>query len=138
MNRNPAYTPYHPRWHRHRVSTYWWLERRSYFLFILRELTSLAVAWFVAFLLLLVRAVSGGAAGYQVFLEWARDPIVLALNLACFLFVCLHAVTWFNLAPQAMVVRVAGRRLPGWIIAASNYAALAATTGLVLALLLWM
>jgi hypothetical protein len=37
-----------------------------------------------------------------------------------------------------MVVRVAGRRLPGWIIAASNYAALAATTGLVLALLLWM
>jgi succinate dehydrogenase subunit C len=136
MNRNAAYTPYHPRWHRRRVSTYWWLGRRSYFLFILREVSSLAVGWFVAFLLLLVRAVSGGAVRYQDFLEWARHPVVLALNIACFLFVCLHAVTWFNLAPQAMVVRVGGTRVPGWVIAASNYAALAATTAVVVALLL--
>ena len=136
MNRNVAYTPYHPRWHRQHVSTYWWLERRSYFLFILREVSSLAVGWFVAFVLLLVRALSGGAAGYQAFLEWARHPFVLAIDIGCFLFVCLHAVTWFNLAPQAMVVRVAGTRVPGWIIAASNYAALATTTAVVAALLL--
>ena len=136
MHRNAAYTPYHPRWHRQRVSTYWWLGRRSYFLFILRELSSVAVAWFVVCLLLLVRAAGGGAAGYQHFLEWARQPIVLALDVVCFAFVCLHAVTWFNLAPQAMVVRVAGWRVPGWFIAASNYAALAATTAVVLALLL--
>ena len=136
MNRNAAYTPYHPRWHRQRVSTYWWLGRKSYFLFILREVSSVAVGWFVAFLLLLVRAVSGGPAGYQDFLDWARHPVVLALNIGCFAFVCLHAVTWFNLAPQAMVVRVAGRRVPGWIIAASNYAALATTTAVVVALLL--
>jgi fumarate reductase subunit C len=136
MNRNAAYTPYHPRWHRQRVSTWWWLGRRSYFLFILRELSSLAVAWFVGVLLLLVRAVSGGAPRYEQFLEWARHPVVLALNIACFAFVCLHVVTWFNLAPQAMVVRVGGWRVPGWIIAASNYAALAATTAIVLALLL--
>ena len=31
MNRNAAYTPYHPRWHRQRVSTYWWLQAPSYF-----------------------------------------------------------------------------------------------------------
>jgi succinate dehydrogenase subunit C len=136
MKENAAYTPYHPRWHRQRVSTYWWLGRRSYFLFILRELSSLAVAWFVACLLLLVRAAGDGAVGYQHFLEWARQPIVLALNIACFAFVCLHAVTWFNLAPQAMVVRVGGWRVPGWLIAVSNYAALAATTAVVLALLL--
>ena len=137
MNQHAAYTPYHPRWHRTRVSTYWWLGRRSYFLFILRELSSLAVAWFVACFLLLVHAVSGGAAAYQQFLEWTRHPGVLALDIAAFAFVCLHAVTWFNLAPQAMVVRVGATRVPGWMIAASNYAALAATTALVLALLLW-
>ena len=136
MNQHAAYTPYHPRWHRTRVSTYWWLGRRSYFLFILRELSSLAVAWFVACLLLLVRAVSGGAAAYQQFLEWTRHPVVLALDGAAFAFVCLHAVTWFNLAPQAMVVRVGATRVPGWMIAASNYAALAAMTALVLGLLL--
>jgi fumarate reductase subunit C len=136
MNQQPAYTPYHPRWHRTRVSTYWWLGRLSYFLFILRELSSLAVAWFVAWLLLLVRAVSAGVPTYQQFLEWMGHPVVLTLNIACFAFVCLHTVTWFNLAPQAMVVHVAGRRVPGWIIAASNYAALAVVTIVVLGLLL--
>ena len=56
---------------------------------------------------------------------------MLALNIVGFAFVCLHAVTWFNLAPQAMVVRVAGRRVPGWMIAVSNYAALATTAVIV-------
>ena len=32
-------------------------------------------------------------------------------------FAVFHAVTWFNLAPQAMVVHVAGRRLPRFLIA---------------------
>ena len=31
------YTDYHPRWLRRHVSTYWWLEKGSYFAFILRE-----------------------------------------------------------------------------------------------------
>jgi fumarate reductase subunit C len=136
MNQNPAYTPYHPRWDRKRVSTYWWLERRSYFLFILRELSSLAVAWFVVWLLLLVRAVSAGPPAYGQFLEWMGHPVVLALDVVAFAFLCLHAVTWFNLAPQAMVVHVAGTRVPGWIIAASNYAALAGVAIVVLVLLL--
>ena len=136
MSQQPAYTPYHPRWHRTRVSTWWWLGRWSYFLFILRELTSLAVLWFVVWLILLVRASIGGRPAYQQFLEWAGSPVLLALNVVCFALVCLHAVTWFNLAPQAMVVRVAGRRVPGWCIAASNYAALAGVTAVVLGLLL--
>ena len=48
MSSTPSYTLYHPRWHRTRVSTYWWLGRRRYFLFILRELSSVFVAWAVA------------------------------------------------------------------------------------------
>ena len=136
MSSETAYTTYHPRWHRRRVSTYWWLGRWSYFVFILRELTSVAVAWFVVWLLLLVDAAAGGPAAYQQFLESARTPLLLALNVVSLVFVCLHAVTWFNLAPQAMVVRVAGRRVPGWCVAASNYAALAVVTAIVLGLFL--
>jgi len=34
------YTAYHPRWLRPHVSTYWWLRKRSYFAFILREISS--------------------------------------------------------------------------------------------------
>ena len=122
MKQDTPYTPYHPRWYRTRVSTYWWLERRSYFLFILRELSSLAVAWFVVYILMLVSAVSGGDETYQRFLGWSRTPFALFLNVGSFVFVVLHAITWFNLAPQAMVVKVAGKRVPGFLIAASNYA----------------
>ena len=60
MSERPIYTEYHPRWYRTRVSTWWWLKRRPYLAFILRELSSVFVAWSVVFLLLLVAAVSGG------------------------------------------------------------------------------
>ena len=131
MSQQAAYTRYHPRWHRTRVSTWWWLGRWSYFLFILRELTSLAVLWFVVWLILLVRASIGGRPAYQQFLEWAGSPILLALNVLCFALVCLHVVTWFNLAPAAMVVNVGGRRVPDAIIVGGNYAAWAAASALI-------
>ena len=136
MNQQTTYTPYHPRWHRTRVSTYWWLERGSYFLFILRELSSLAVAWCVVYLLLLVAHVSEGDVVYQHFLEWSRTPFALFMNIGSFAFVMLHAITWFNLAPQAMVVKLGSRRVPGSLIAGSNYGAWVVVSLAILALLL--
>jgi succinate dehydrogenase subunit C len=126
-----SYTEYHPRWVRPHMSTYWWMQRASYLKFILRELSSIFVAWFVVFLLLLVRALSRGTLTYHQFLDWARHPGILLLNVVTLFFVVFHAVTWFNLAPQAMVVRVGGMRVPGPLIALSNYLAWAAITALV-------
>ena len=123
MSERPLYTEYHPRWYRPRVSTWWWLKRRPYLAFILRELSSVFVAWSVVFLLLLVAAVSGGEDSYRQFLAWAGGPLVVLLNAVSLLFVVFHAITWFNLAPKAMVMRWQGRRVPGAWIAASNYAA---------------
>jgi fumarate reductase subunit C len=122
-SRNPGYTPYHPRWLRPHISTYWWLSRGSYFAFIMRELSSVFVAWSVAYLLFLVHAVTQGETGYREFLDWSRRPVVLIGNLLALFFLIFHAITWFNLAPQAMVVHVGRRRVPGVLIAASNYAA---------------
>ena len=136
MNHRPAYTEYHPRWYRPRMSTYWWLGRWPYLTFITRELSSVFVAWSVVFLLLLVAALSGGEDGYRQFLAWAGRPVVVVLNFVSLFFVVFHAVTWFNLAPQAMVVRFRGQRVPGTWIAASNYAAWALVSALVAWLLL--
>jgi fumarate reductase subunit C len=121
MSGKPAYTEYHPQWYRPRMSTFWWLQRRSYFVFILRELSSVFVAWFVVFFLLLVRAVSRGDAAYQQFLDWSANPFVVLLNLVSFLFVVLHAVTWFNLAPKALIVRLRGNRVPPLWVAAAHF-----------------
>lgn len=136
MIEGPIYTDFHPRWLRRPVSTYWWLTRWSYLAFIVRELSSVFVAWFAVYLLWLVRAVAQGALSYERFLDWSAQPTVLLLNLVTVFFVIFHAITWFNLAPQAMVVRIRGKRMPGRLIAASNYAAWAVASALVAWLLI--
>ena len=124
--RSSSYTEYHPRWYRPRVSTWWWMGRWSYLKFILREISSVFVAWFIVELLMLIRALSSGQGAFQAygeFLIWLRNPVVVFLNLVSLFFVVFHAVTWFNLAAAAMVVRVKGKKIPGALIAGSNYAA---------------
>jgi fumarate reductase subunit C len=123
MSEIPAYTAHHPRWYRPRVSTYWWLWRWAYLKFILRELSSLAVAYFVVLLLLQLRALSHGPEAYVAFLQWLKAPHIIALNTVSLLFALFHTVTWFNLAPRAMAVRVRGKRVPDLLISGTNYAA---------------
>jgi fumarate reductase subunit C len=136
MNEPVAYTEFHPRWHRPRMSTWWWMKRSEYVVFILRELSSLGVAWFVVFLLLLVHSVREPDE-YDWFMDtFARHPLVLVLNAVSLVLVVFHAITWFNLAPQAMVVRMKGKRVPGWWIAGSNYAAWAVVSVVVAWILL--
>ena len=130
------YTEYHPRWLRPHVSTYWWLRKWSYFAFILREISSLFVAWSVAYLLLLIYAAGQGAAEYDAFLEWSRQPWVMAVNVSSLVLVAFHAVTWFNLAPQALVVHVGHKHVPGSLIAASNYVAWVVVSAIVAWLLI--
>lgn len=105
------------------IPIFWWLERRSYLVFVLRELSSVFVAWFVVYLLLLIHAVSGGSAEYERFLDRSGHWWVAAINVIALLFVLLHAVTWFGLAPKAIVVLRRGRRVPPPLIAAAHYAA---------------
>ena len=136
MSEAPRYTKHHPRWLRPKMSTYWWLQHRSYLSFTLRELSSLFVAWFVVYLLFLIRAVSQGEEGYRQFLDWSGHPLILLLNLVSLLFILLHAITWFNAAPQALSLRVAGKRVPDFWITASNYLGLIVASALVAWLLL--
>jgi hypothetical protein len=42
-------------------SRLWWGRRRSYALFVMRELSSVFVAWFVVYLLLLVGVIRGAS-----------------------------------------------------------------------------
>lgn len=114
---SPPYT----RLYKPKVRLLWWLSRRSYTLFVLRELSSVFVAWCVVYLLLLVRAVGGGPAEYQRFLDWSTSPWLVALNVVSLAFVLYHAVTFVNLTPKAMVVRLRGRRVPPRLLAGSMY-----------------
>jgi fumarate reductase subunit C len=116
------YTEFHPRWYRERVSTYWWMWQWRYMKFILRELSSVFVALFVIQTLLLLRALIAGPEAYGRFMHRLESPWMIVLNAVAFCFVLLHTITWFNLAPRAMAVRVRGKRVPEFLVAAPNYA----------------
>ena len=114
-------TPVHA--YRQPVDKYWWAKRRSYLLFMLREISCLFVAWSVVYVLLLVRAISAGPDSYGRFLDWSANPLVVSLNVVALIFLLLHAVTWFNLAPRAIVPHIRGRHVPARAVLAGHYAA---------------
>ncbi len=127
----PQYTEYHPRWYRKRVSTYWWLGRWPYLRFILRELTSLAVAYAVVLTLAQICALAAGPESYAELQQFLRNPLMVVVNLVALVFALFHTITWFNLAPSALAVRVGGKRLPDAAVAAPNYIAWLAVTAAV-------
>jgi len=115
------YTEFHPRWYRPQVSVYWWLGQRQYLKFILRELSSVFVAIFVMTTLLQLYALKGGPQAYAEFESSLQSPLVITMNAIGFVFIVFHAITWFNLAPSAMPVRLGGKRVPEFLVAAPSY-----------------
>ena len=130
------YTPYHPRWYRRPVSTYWWMQQWSYFRFVLRELTSLGVAYSCVILLCFIRALSRGPEAYEALLRRLASPVVILFTSISLLLVLFHTITWFSLSAHAMAVRVGGKRIPGVLITASNYVAWLVVSGILAWLLL--
>lgn len=118
-----TYTTYPPKGYRVRMSTYWWLGRWPYLKFILREISSIFVAWFVIETLLQINALIDGPEAWIEMQDFFAKPVVIAINVVSLFFVIFHAVTWFNLAPKAMAVRVGGKRVPGILIAGPQYIA---------------
>ena len=116
----PAYT-YHPRWLRRRVSTYWWLSRngptsRS----VLREGSCLLRRPVRRLPASLIRRVLMGTRPTRNSSPGPRVQLVLLLNIVSFLFLILHAVTFFDAAPRALVVHVGKRRVPERLIGPSR------------------
>jgi fumarate reductase subunit C len=119
----PPYTLNHPRWYRKRVSTYWWLQRWEYLRFVLREISSVFVAWFVVLTIAQLFAMSRGSNDYNEFLDFLKNPFIIAFNVISFCFVLFHSITWFNLSARAMSIRIGGKKVPGFFISGPNFAA---------------
>lgn len=136
MSHYPRYRKYYPAQYQAPKPLFWWVRKASYMKFITRELTSLFVAGVVVELVLLVRALAHSPAAYASFQAWLASPVALVLHALAFAMLVFHSVTWFNLAPQAMVLRLGTKRVPPWAIAGANFGAWAATSALLAWLLL--
>ena len=114
----------------------WWLKRPSYFLFVVRELTSVFVAGYAVFLIVLVTRVGDQVAFASLF-EALESPWSIALHALALVMVVYHSVTWINLTPKVMVVWMGEQRVPALLIAGSHYLAWIAISALVAWIALW-
>jgi fumarate reductase subunit C len=87
-------------------------------LFMVRELTSLFVAGYAVFLIMLVSKMKDPTA----FAEELSCPAALIFQVIALPFVIFHSVTWFNLTPKAIVLFRGEERVNPVVIAGSHYA----------------
>ena len=129
---NPKYQLYHPKWYRKDYPIFWWLEKFAYGKFIVREMTSLAVGYAAVFFMFQLWVLSQGQETYQHFLRHLTSTPVMIFHGVVLAFLLFHSVTWFNLAPKALVVRLGRRRIPDALVLSGHYAAWLAATALVI------
>ncbi|MFQ6013069.1 MAG: hypothetical protein ACE5LS_05440 [Thermoplasmata archaeon] len=89
----------------------WWLRNPRYFLYMLRELTSLFIflyvlAFVVQFFLLADRS------AYEAFRALTTSPVFLAFTGAVWVMAVYHAITWWSLNARVFQIRLGGRNLP--------------------------
>ena len=133
---NPRYKRYHPKWYRAGIPIFWWLRKLPYAKFITRELTSLAVGYTATLLLIQIWAMGQGEETYQRFLGWLEHPVAIVVHVIVVAGLLFHTVTWLNLAPKALVVRLGQRRVPDAAVLALHYVGLLLATALVAWLLI--
>lgn len=109
--------------YRRPVAPTWWLSSRAYFLFIVRELTSVFIAVYLVLFLLLLHNIAVGREAYEAYLRFLATPGLLVFHVLALAAALFHTITWFNLLPNIIVVRYGENRVPAIIIAGVNYVA---------------
>jgi len=103
------------------VPTTWWLKRRVYFLFILRELTSVFIAVYLILFLNLLYQLSLGRQAYEIYLDFLATPGMIVFHVVALVAALYHTITWFGLLPNIIVVRIGENRVSSKLIAGANY-----------------
>jgi len=110
----------------------WWLHNIHLKLFMIRELTSLFVAGYAVFLLVLI---SHGD-DLKAFTDTLLCPTAIIFQLIALPFVVFHSVTWFNLMPKVVVLFRGEERVSPRVIAGALYFLWAVISLLILSVVL--
>lgn len=100
----------------------WWFRNYHITVFTIRELTSLFVAGYAVFLLVLLYRYGQGREQFDQFFEALKSPTSLILHVMTFGFVVFHTVTWFNLTPKVVILWRGGEKVSSVLIVSAHYA----------------
>jgi len=99
----------------------WWLNKSSYFFFMVREFTSIFVAGYCVFLVYFIYKLSQGPDAYYALIEALKSPLSIALHVIVFIFAVYHSITWFKLTPKIMILRIGEEQIPSFLISGANF-----------------
>lgn len=114
----------------------WFLKRRPYRIYMLRELSAVFFAVYTLLMILLVAKVHDGVSAFREYVDTLRSPGLVLFAIVALLFALLHSVTWFRAIPSVLSPghdeRSASRRL----LIGAPYAVMLGLTAMVLGIVL--
>ena len=122
-------------YHRKMPAT-WWLTKWSYFLFMLRELSSVFIAVFLVVYLCQIDQLSQGPEAYSAFAQKLASPGWVLFHLVALLFALYHSITWFQSSAVVLTLRIGERLISRPIVTALHVGAWVMVSVLVLVLFL--
>jgi fumarate reductase subunit C len=100
--------------------------------YMAREVTSIFIGAYTVLMLVGLARLAESRAAYEAFLQALQSPASIALHVLALAFAAYHSITWFNLAPRAMPVRLGATRVPDSVVAGAHYLAWALASVVVL------
>ena len=122
----------------HRLGWMWWTQKGSYARVFLREFSAVFLLTEVVLLVLLIHNAGQSASHYRDYLGFLWNPLMVAFHVVAFGFALWHSTTFFLLAPSALPLRIAGRRVPASFIIIQQFAGLAVVSLLVGSWIAWV
>jgi fumarate reductase subunit C len=115
----------------------WWLQRWSYTKFMIRDVTSVFIAGYCVFLMVLLCRAGQGSEAFAAFYASLRSPLSVVLHLIALVFAVIHSVTFFNLTPRVIVIFKGDEKVPESVIAGLHYGLWAVASVVLIFIALW-
>lgn len=102
-----------------KMDSNWWCKLSYYAFYIARESTAFFMLWVSIVLMYAVVCSHPNEMGQNEFYRFyyfLQHPVVITINVLALLAALLHTITWFNLAPKAANIVVAGKKTPSILL----------------------
>ena len=109
----------------------WWTHNRRYFLFMVRESTSVFIALFVLCYLYQLFLISRGAEVHNSFQESLRSVPFVVGYAVVLLFALYHSITWLGLVSKIQIVRIGRLTVPPFLVGLGAYVSWAVASAVV-------
>jgi fumarate reductase subunit C len=119
-----------------KMSRTWWLTKRAYVLFMLRELSSVFIAIFLVVFLAQIFQLTKGPDAYAAFAQKLSSPGWILFHGVALLFALYHSLTWFQSTAVIMPLNLGERAVPRSVVFALILGAWIAASAVILILFL--